>query len=46
MSIITLKRNIQKYFENHGAEIVCSLAALNENSAFAAYLDDYMLLRK
>jgi hypothetical protein len=47
MSIITLKRNIEKYFEKHGAEIICSLAALNGNSsAFESYLEDYLLYRE
>ena len=43
MSIVVLKKNIKKYFEEHAAEIMCSLAALSDDRrAFESYL----LLRK
>ena len=43
MSIVVLKKNIKKYFEEHAAEIMCSLATLSDDrSAFESYL----LLRK
>ena len=43
MSIVALKKNIRKYFEEHAAEIMCSLASLNDDrSAF----ENYLLLRK
>lgn len=43
MSIVVLKKNIKKYFEEHGAEIMCSLASLSDDhSAF----ENYLLLRK
>ena len=43
MSIVVLKRNIAKYFEKHGVDILCSLAVLDENSN--AY-ENYCLLNK
>ncbi len=43
MSIVVLKRNIAKYFEKHGAEIMCSLAMMDDNSN--AY-ENYLLLKK
>lgn len=47
MSIITLKKSIEKYFEAHGAEILCGLAVLDGNAnAFESYLDGYLLLRE
>ena len=43
MSIVVLKRNLVKYFEKHGAEIMCSLSVLDDNSN--AY-ENYLLLKK
>ncbi len=43
MSIVVLKRNIAKYFEKHGAEIMCSLALSDDNSNA---VENYLLLKK
>lgn len=43
MSIVVLKSNIAKYFEKHGAEIMCSLALLDDNSNA---VENYLLLKK
>ena len=43
MSIVALKQNIKKYFEKHAADIMCSMAVLNDDSN--AY-ENYLLLRK
>ena len=43
MSIVVLKKHIAKYFEKHGAEIMCSLSVLDDKSN--AY-QNYLLLKK
>ncbi len=43
MSIVVLKKNIAKYFEKHGAEIMCNLALLDDNSNA---VENYLLLKK
>ena len=43
MSIVVLKRNLVKYFEKHGMELMCSLSILDENSNA---IENYLTLRK
>ena len=43
MSIVVLKRNLVKYFEKHGMEIMCSLSILDETSNA---IENYLTLRK
>mgnify|MGYP001129349290 CR=1 FL=1 len=47
MSIVTIKKNIVRYLERHGAELICSLATLGDNrDSFGAYLEDYLCVRE
>lgn len=43
MSIVVLKKNLVKYFEKHGMEIMCSLSILDEN---CNAIESYLTLRK
>lgn len=42
MSIVVLKKNLVKYFEKHGMEIMCSLSVLDDNSNA---IENYITLR-
>lgn len=47
MSIVTIKKNIVKYLERHGAELICSLAMLGDNTdSFGTYLENYLCMRE
>lgn len=43
MSIVTIRKNIKKYLERHGVELICSLAMLDSNmDSFGSYLENYL----
>ena len=47
MSIVAIRKNIKKYLERHGAELICSLAMLDGNmDSFGAYLEDYICVSR
>lgn len=43
MSMVTIRKYIKRYLERHGAELICSLAMLDDNmDSFGAYLENYL----
>lgn len=47
MSIVTIKKNIVRYLQRHGAELICSLSMMGDNmDSFGTYLENYLYVRE